>query len=475
MDPWTSRTTSQPLNAVPTHCNRRTFLKSATLVVAGVSAAVPWQALRTRPATAAQLPYSPDYGPLVPTPDAHTGLELLALPEGFTYISYGWTGDPLRDGTPTPGAHDGMAVVATERHRVVLVRNHEIGSSGTPFTPAHLAYDPGAAGGTTNLLFDTQRGLWLASWPSLSGTVTNCAGGSTPWGSWLTCEETVVAPAADNSFTQTHGWVFEVPAFQPAHPVPLTALGRFVHEAVAVDPITGYVYETEDRNPRAGFYRFLPHEWGRLAYGGQLQMLQVPEQPQINLANGVAVGTVFDVDWVDIDDPTRAHSPGTTDTLGVFMQGFGQGGASFTRLEGCRYHGGNIYFTSTNGGIVGEGQVWEYDPRREQLTLLYESPAQAVLDNPDNLTVSPRGGLVLCEDGNLTGQRLIGLTRQGEVFPFAQNTIVLHGEKNGISGDFRGEEWAGATYSPDGRWLFVNIQTPGITFAITGPWDNGAL
>jgi uncharacterized protein len=79
------------------------------------------------------------------------------------------------------------------------------------------------------------------------------------------------------------------------------------------------------------------------------------------------------------------------------------------------------------------------------------------------------------EDGNLTGQRLIGLTRQGEVFPFAQNTMVLHGEHNGISGDFRGEEWAGATYSPDGRWLFVNIQTPGITFAITGPWDNGAL
>ena len=121
MVPWTSRTTSQHLNAVPTHCNRRTFLKGATLVVAGVSAAVPLQALRTRPATAAQLPYSPDYGPLVPTLDATTGLELLALPEGFKYISYGWAGDPMRDGTPTPGAHDGMAVVAAERHHVVLV------------------------------------------------------------------------------------------------------------------------------------------------------------------------------------------------------------------------------------------------------------------------------------------------------------------------------------------------------------------
>ena len=157
------------------------------------------------------------------------------------------------------------------------------------------------------------------------------------------------------------------------------------------------------------------------------------------------------------------------------MQGFDKGGASFSRLEGCWYDSGSIFFTSTSGGTVGEGQVWHYDPRREELRLIFESPAQRVLDNPDNITISPRGGILLCEDGDRVGQRLIGLTPRGEIFPFAVNNVVLNGEKNGITGDFRGREWAGATYSPDTRWLFVNIQTPGITFAIIGPWDNGAL
>ncbi|MGH7960751.1 MAG: alkaline phosphatase PhoX, partial [Candidatus Binatia bacterium] len=97
------------------------------------------------------------------------------------------------------------------------------------------------------------------------------------------------------------------------------------------------------------------------------------------------------------------------------------------------------------------------------------------LDNPDNITVSPRGGLLLCEDGDLVGQRLIGLTPAGEAFPFAQNNVVLNGEKNGIVGDFRDKEWAGACFSKDGKWLFANIQTPGITFAITGPWNKNVL
>jgi secreted PhoX family phosphatase len=191
---------------------RRSFLKGSAVEVAGLASAVPFQALFTRPVSAVELPYSPDYGPLAPVNDENTGLPLLLLPAGFRYISYGWTGDPMRDGTPTPGAHDGMAVVMTRGHQVVLVRNHELGS-GTPFTTAKLRDDAGAA----------------------------------------------------------------------------------------------------------------------------------------------------------------------------------------------------------------------------------------------------------------------GLTPRGEIFPFAQNNVVLHGEKNGLVGDFRGREWAGATYSPDSRWLFVNIQTPGITFAITGPWDNGAL
>jgi uncharacterized protein len=198
---------------------------------------------------------------------------------------------------------------------------------------------------------------------------------------------------------------------------------------------------------------------------------------QADLRGAIGVGAEFRVGWVDIADPERAHTPGTTNGGGVFEQGFSAGGASFSRLEGVVYDAKNqrIVFVSTSGGPIGEGQVWEYDPRRERLRLVYESTDEAVLDNPDNVTVSHDGGILLCEDGDLTGQRLVGLTASGQAFPFAQNNIVLNGERNGLVGDFRNREWAGATFSPDGRWLFANIQTPGVTFAITGPWKSGGL
>jgi secreted PhoX family phosphatase len=194
---------------------------------------------------------------------------------------------------------------------------------------------------------------------------------------------------------------------------------------------------------------------------------------QADLTGSVGVGSEFAVDWVGINDPERAHSPGTTDGLGVYIQGFEQGGATFRRLEGAWFSEKRVYIVSTSGGDAGEGQVWEYDPKRERLQLLFESIDEMTLDNPDNITLSRKRGILLCEDGDLTGQRLIGITPRGEAFPFAQNDVMLNGEKNGIVGDFRDKEWAGATFSPDGEWLFVNIQTPGITFAITGPWSRG--
>jgi secreted PhoX family phosphatase len=273
-------------------------------------------------------------------------------------------------------------------------------------------------------------------------------------------------------FTEPHGWVFEVPAVGTASALPLRAMGRFVHEAAAVDPKTSIVYQTED-SVTAGFYRFIPRLPRRLSEGGRLQMLAVGGAPQTDLGANVAVGATFPVEWVDVGDPERAHSPGTTDGRGVYRQGHDLGGATFRRLEGAWYGRGRIFFVSTNGGVAGEGQVWEYDPRRQVLRLLYESPAADVLDNPDNITAGPHGSLLLCEDGDSPGLRLRVLARTGEIFPLAENNVVLSGERNGIAGDFRGAEWAGATFH--GRWLFVNIQTPGITFAITGPWRRAAL
>ena len=171
-----------------------------------------------------------------------------------------------------------------------------------------------------------------------------------------------------------------------------------------------------------------------------------------------------------IDQP----DPNLPDEPQVFDQGWAKGGARFARLEGAWYGNGSIFFVSTSGGDAEEGQVWEYEPMSETLRLVFESPSAEVLNAPVNICVSPRGGLVLCEDGGGT-EFLHGLTTAGDVFRFAQNNVILSGERNGISGDFTGAEFAGATFSPDGRWLFFNIQSPGITFAVTGPWRAGAL
>lgn len=444
--------------------NRRSFLGGTALA----AAAIPFRALSAR----AQDPvhrggvrrgHTAGYGPLFPTTDETTGLPLLALPEGFRYLTFGWTGDPLDSGRPTPGAHDGMAAFAAGRGRVRLVRNHEVGR-GTPFSS--VAYDQQAGGGTVNLEFDSHRGEFLGAQESLSGTIRNCAGGPTPWGTWLTCEET-------NEYTSVpHGYVFEVPVDGSADAIPLREMGRFSHEAVAVDPVSGYVYETEDAGGSSGFYRFVPNAPRNLAAGGALFMLRVKGTSLANLGASYAAGTTFEVEWVPIETPDSASpaSPGNF----VWSQGRVQGAATFGRLEGCWYgNDAKIYVVSTSGGI-GQGQIWEYDPRAETISLLFESPGAQVLNAPDNITVSPRGGLVLCEDGG--GEEFLhGLTTDGEIFPFAKNMVRLNGERNGIVGDFSGSEWAGACYSPDGRWLFANIQSPGLTIAITGPWSAGAL
>jgi secreted PhoX family phosphatase len=202
-------------------------------------------------------------------------------------------------------------------------------------------------------------------------------------------------------------------------------------------------------------------------------MLKVKSTWQANLNLSYENGTTFGVEWVQIATPDNPapNAPGNA----VFVQGRNLGAARFARLEGCwRGADGRIYIVSTSGGAAGQGQVWFYEPQEERITLLFESPGAEVLNAPDNITVSPRGGLVLCEDGG-GAEFMHGLTTGGEIFPFAQNSVRLNGEKNGFAGDFSGSEWAGACYSPDGRWLFANIQSPGITFAITGPWKSGAL
>jgi secreted PhoX family phosphatase len=249
-------------------------------------------------------------------------------------------------------------------------------------------------------------------------------------------------------------------------------MGRFVHEAIAVDPGTGIVYETQERG-QAGLFRFVPTMPGQLAAGGRLQRLAIDGRPRYDTSRLQRAGVTYDVRWVDIPDPDRAHVSGT-DGLGVLQQGLDRGGAIFSRLEGAVFGEGRLYVTATDAGDARMGQVWELDPARSQLRLVFESPGAPVMDMPDNICLSPRGGLVICEDGNSVAS-VHGLTRDGRIFRFARNNVRLAGERAELKGDFTDSEFAGATYSPDGRWLFFNVQLPGITFAVTGPWAEGGL
>jgi secreted PhoX family phosphatase len=451
--------------------DRRSFLRSTVGVAAGVGATGALLALMDRamqPTRAdggrdLRAPNNGGFGPLRsarrPTYASSSDADRpwLALPEGFEYAAFGHVGELMSDGNPTPAGHDGMAafVHPSDNSKVWLVRNHELNPDETPPVVDAPMYDEGSAGGTTNLLFDVRRTRLLEHFATIAGTTRNCAGGPTPWGTWLTCEETF-----DAGPTRPHGYIFEVPADRPAVAAePLTRMGRFIHEAVAVDPVSGLVYETEDRDT-AGFYRFLPSTPGTLADGGRLQMLAVKDRPNYDTRTAQHVGKPLPATWVNIDEPDPAAA---ADPLTVYRQGFSQGAATFDRLEGAWYGNGSIYIVSTSGGDAGEGQIWEYRPRGNsgELMLIFESPSAELLDRPDNITVSPSGGLVLCEDSDGTNF-LRGITRSGKILDFARN-------------DENPSELAGATFSPDGSTLFLNIQNPGVTLAITGPWERGGL
>jgi secreted PhoX family phosphatase len=499
--------------------NRRAFLGRSALAAGGAAlslAALGRLGARSALAADGRSLRGRGYGPLAPVrpsnrdhivtagfPDLAT-FPILALPAHFHYQVFSVIGGTLSDGNPVPVNHDGMAAFAHPRDRDVvrLIRNQEdraAPGAGSVLGPAATRYDPLGGGGNVTLDYDERRRELVQDYISLNGTIVNCAGGIGFGGNaWLTCEETTEGPPP---WAEPHGYVFEVPLniepgeLQKAEPI--KALGRFSHEALAVDQETGIVYLTEDAGSGvgSGFYRFLPHNRRNLRAGGRLQMLGIVRHPQADLREGQTVGRELRVRWFDIADPDPA-SPGNASPTRTFNQGFLQGGAKFNRLEGCSFDDGHIFLVSTSGGDAkngdvngdgfreGYGQVWRFgadDGDDGALELIFESPGGDVLDSPDNLTVTPRGGLILCEDdaGSRDGDthplapgitdvnRVIGISPDGEAFEFAVNRL-------------NDREFAGACFSPSGETLFVNIfgdGTPGsgMTLAITGPWGAGPL
>lgn len=469
--------------------SRRGFLAGSAATAAGLSLAGPFQGFVAHAALPPNARRSNGYGPLSPTRDERDKMVKLDLPPGFRYRSFHLAGTELADGSILPGRHDGMAAFRGKRGNTILVRNHEINNPGPLLGGTGTPYDPLTQGGTVNVEVDPFGNVVSGSdYVSLQGTQMNCAGGPTGWNTWLTCEETVNGDDVGPDFTeipntglQKHGYVFEVPSDGLASAVPIRAAGRFAHEAAAVSPSGDVVYLTEDNFGFAsGFYRYIPPVNARrrrgVADGGKLQMLKVVGVDNADLSLGQAPGASYDVEWVDIADPDPTFPAGTSNNeaiVAVGDQGRALGAAIFSRLEGAYYANGDVFFVSTQGGAEvdaapsgfgdGRGQVWLYESGPSRLRLVYESPGAAVLDLPDNVVVSKRRSLVLCEDGS--GDNFLrGLTKDGQLFDFARNA-----DPNQV-----GQEFAGATFSHDGSTLFVNIQSgTGYSIAIWGPWHKG--
>jgi len=454
--------------------DRRRFIHTLALAASAPALSVP-----SRAADAKIGPLRPDSG------------QLLDLPEGYSYSIVSRAGDLMNDGLKVPEAHDGMAAFSGEDGRIILVCNHELapadqsrGAFGEDFENQPEAvkskvYDPGegktpGAGGTTTTIFNPKTRTTERQHLSLVGTEWNCAGGPTPWGSWLSCEESFSSPGMGLNRgkivhrEKRHGYVFEVPASAKGlvDPVPITAMGNFEHEAAAVHDRTGIVYMTEDRH-HSLFYRYIPKVPGQLHKGGRLQALAIDKSPSFMTHNwtgepDIVTGEPLPTRWIDLKwvNPKQNN---------LRLTGAKSGAATFARGEGLCTDGENFAFTCTIGGAARLGQVFAYQPspfegqENEQdspgeLTLVAESTHESILRNADNITFAPWGDLIVCEDTS-SHCGMVGIRPDGSQYQLADNA-------------YTDSELAGVCFSPDGKTLFVNIQYPGTTLAITGPFPT---
>lgn len=370
---------------------------------------------------------------------------ILDLPKGFSYQVIERVGDRMSDGHKVPALPDGMACFRGEKGKLILMRNHEV-HKGKP-ADMELAYRKNRGGGVSRLVVSAKSGKRISSNMILTGTSRNCAGGPSPWG-WVTCEEAREA---------YHGYAFlcDPKATKLQAPKRLDALGRFVHEAAAIDPKTGITYLTEDTNT-SSIYRHVPDSPSRPFYGGRLQALKVKGRSKLKLSKGQKIGRRFEVEWVDVEDRYARKVP-------TRKQAQAKGAAILSRGEGAWFQKNAVYLASTDGGPRKRGQLFRLDVNRKKsdaLTLVTQAERGDRFRNIDNITLTPWGDVYMAEDGGPHNSIQV-LKPNGRVIRFARNLI-----RRGSS------EFAGVCFSPDYKYLFVNIQKEGMTVAIKGDFSK---
>lgn len=386
--------------------DRRTLLRSA--VVGTGAVAFGFTMTRSSFAYPAKTGPSP-YGELQAA-DANG----IMLPEGFTSRVLARSGETVSGTSYTwHGAPDGGACFAD-------------GGDGSGWIYVSNAELDGGKGGAGALRFDAD-GTVTDAYPILSGTTRNCAGGATPWGTWLSCEET------------GRGFVYETDPTGADEAVRRDAMGRFQHEAAACDPDLKVVYLTEDEGDGA-FYRFVPDTWGTLSTG----VLQVLTENDGALS------------WADVPDPAASDGTQTRDQVADTRR--------FDGGEGCYYRSGTCFFTTK-----GDNRVWAYETETNTLVLAYDDDLtdEPPLTGVDNITGAASGDLYVAEDGG--DMEICVITPDDIVAPF----LRVDGQG--------GSEICGPAFSPAGDRLYFSSQRGvsggsggGITYEVTGPFRTAS-
>lgn len=495
--------------------SRRQVLTGGTAAGVGLTVAGVLPSL-AESASAAPAHNGPQGGPsggrpFPPLKDDPNGI--LALPAGFSYriVTREGQTDLLYGQGKTPAFHDGTGVISAGHNRLTIVQNHELTPYMAEFGVPHIAgtvYDPGAANASGCTVITTDgRGKPTGEWVGISGTVRNCAGGVTPWGTWLTCEETFInagttwsAGGHTGTYEKNHGYVFEVTDAVSAHqlPKPIKAFGRYEHEALAVEPNLKHVYLSEDASgPNGLFYRWTAPHGAHLGRGlanslsdnaGTLEAMQIRLDdgsivPDVAYITSAQLGRPFKVTWTPVPDrdavdkPVRSQFADGTVTRGKKFEGVWSNGKGAYIVNSFAFGASDLPADATRH----DGMVWFYDYDDQTITLVTYFPhnpaaetegafpkyADLTFDGPDNVTVTPWGTLVLAEDG-VRASHVLSSVPGGPTYAIARNQVVI----GSSGGSPTYSEFTGPTFSPDGGVLFVNIQAPGITLAITGPWEK---